>query len=46
MKDGEYVTNQGTLNGNNVAKLRFRPNVTVKAGKSETFDVVVSMAGS
>ena len=46
MKDGEYVTNQGTLNGDNVAKLRFRPNVTVKAGKSETFDVVVSMAWS
>ena len=45
VKNGEYVTSQGTLNWSNVAKLRFRPNLVIKAGKSETFDVVVSMAG-
>ena len=43
MKNWEYVTNGGTIS-KNVAKLRFRPNLVLKAGKSETFDVVVSMA--
>ena len=46
MKGGVYVTNNGTLNSNKVAKLRFRPNLVLKANSSETFDVVVSMAGS
>ena len=46
MKDGEYVTNSATLNSNSVAKLRFRPNLTLKANSSETFDVVVTMAWS
>jgi len=45
MKNGEYVTNSATLT-NKVAKLRFRPSLTLKANGSETFDVVVSMAWS
>ena len=44
MRNGEYVTNSATLT-NKVAKLRFRPNLVLKANGSETFDVVVSMAG-
>ena len=46
MKNGEYVTNSATLNSNNIAKLRFRPNLVLKANGSETFDVVVTMAWS
>ena len=43
MKDGEYVTRWWDLNSNSIAKLRFRPNLVIKANSSETFDVVVSM---
>ena len=46
MKNGEYVTTNWELNSNKVAKLRFRPNLVLKANSSETFDVVVSMAWS
>lgn len=42
VKNGEYVTNQVRPNADNVAKLRFKPSLVIKAGKSETFDVVVS----
>ena len=42
LKNGKYATNQGTPNKDDVAKLRFKPSFVIKAGKSETFDVVVS----
>jgi hypothetical protein len=45
MKDGEYVTNQVTkLSSKKTATLRFTPKLVIKAGKSETFDVVVSLS--
>jgi hypothetical protein len=43
MKNGEYVTDGKAFGSDNTAKLRFRPKLEIKAGKSETFDVVVSM---
>jgi hypothetical protein len=44
MKDGEYVSSQAKLStSKRTATLRFTPKLTIKAGKSETFDVVVSL---
>ena len=45
MKDGEYVSNAAHLTTKKTATLRFSPKLTIKAGKSETFDVVVSLKG-
>lgn len=46
MKNWEYVSNAATLTAKKTATLRFSPKLEIKAGKSETFDVVVSMAWS
>ena len=46
MKNGEYVTDGKAFGSDNTAKLRFRPNLNLKANSSETFDVVVSLSWS
>ena len=43
MKDGEYVSNAANFGSKRTATLRFSPKLSLKAGASETFDVVVNL---